>query len=293
MYSTVQSMYALSQYCFSCSFPDCTYYGIPIRSILPRLLSTIRHTDQIQKVLSFEELEKLNPEVFGWLNIYGTQIDYPIVQGEDNEKYLNTNAEGNYSLSGALFLDYENSPDFSDYNSIIFGHHMDQGAMFGEIDLFKDQDFLDTHRYGSLYYNHSQYGLELVCYLDADAYDTSVYGILHSENGREEYLNNIIGKSLAKSDVSVFASDQLVLLSTCSTTSTNGRHILVGRITEEVQPDTFIKEETINKGTGIDSGNSWIQYLRNLGGWIWIIPLFILVLIILLLLYRKKRRKDR
>lgn len=57
---------------------------------------------------SFEELIKINPDVYGWISIYGTQIDYPLVQGEDNDKYVNTDAQGNFSLSGSLFLDCQN-----------------------------------------------------------------------------------------------------------------------------------------------------------------------------------------
>ncbi|MCG4817374.1 class B sortase, partial [Collinsella aerofaciens] len=74
--------------------------------------------------LSFEQLKELNPEVFGWLTVYGTNIDYPVTQGKDNWKYVNTNALGEYSLSGAIFLDYTNRKDFQDFNSILYGHHM-------------------------------------------------------------------------------------------------------------------------------------------------------------------------
>ena len=77
---------------------------------------------------TFQELQAINPEVFSWLTVYETNIDYPVTQGDDNMKYVNTNAEGGYSLSGSIFLDYENSRDFSDFNSILFGHHMEKQA---------------------------------------------------------------------------------------------------------------------------------------------------------------------
>lgn len=101
---------------------------------------------------SFVELQAINPDVFGWLNVYGTNIDYPLLQGEDNSKYVNTNVDGEYSLIGALFLDYRNKPDFSDFNSIIYGHHMAEDKMFGDIADFADRGFFDSHRYGSLFY---------------------------------------------------------------------------------------------------------------------------------------------
>ena len=62
--------------------------------------------------LSFEALQALNPEVISWLSVYGTHIDYPVTQSQDNRKYINTNARGEYALSGSIFLDYHNQPDY-------------------------------------------------------------------------------------------------------------------------------------------------------------------------------------
>ena len=64
--------------------------------------------------VSFEEIQKVNPDVFAWITEYDTGIDYPIVHGEDNFQYLNQNAQKKYSLSGAIFMDYRNQPDFQD-----------------------------------------------------------------------------------------------------------------------------------------------------------------------------------
>ncbi len=100
--------------------------------------------------LSFDQLRSINPDVFAWLTVYGTSIDYPVLQAKDNLVYINTDAEGNYSLSGAIFLDSRNANDFSDYNSIIHGHHMAASAMFGDLSKFNDQTFVDTHQYGNL-----------------------------------------------------------------------------------------------------------------------------------------------
>jgi len=80
---------------------------------------------------SFKELQQINPDVIAWLTVYGTNIDYPMTQGRDNMQYINTNVEGQYSLSGSLFLDCCDSSDFSDFNSIVYGHHMEKKAMFG------------------------------------------------------------------------------------------------------------------------------------------------------------------
>ena len=110
---------------------------------------------------SFEELRAMNPDVIGWLTIYDTTIDYPVLRSpKSNDDYLSKNAEGDWEGSGSLFLDHHNKADFSDFNTIIFGHHMAGPAMFGEIDEFLNKDFFDEHEYANLFYSDG--GLELV-----------------------------------------------------------------------------------------------------------------------------------
>ena len=99
------------------------------------------------------EMDKspLTSDVVGWITIDGTGIDYPIMQGEDNLEYLNLDPYGAYSLSGSIFLDCRSSKDFSDPYSIIYGHHMEYGKMFGNLDDFLDPDYLSSHEEGTLY----------------------------------------------------------------------------------------------------------------------------------------------
>ncbi len=96
--------------------------------------------------VDFQELWKVNPDVAGWLTIPGTRIDYPILQAENNEKYLHTDMEGKESTAGAIYMDFENERDFSDFHNVIYGHHMKNGSMFKDIVYFKEQDFLENHR---------------------------------------------------------------------------------------------------------------------------------------------------
>jgi sortase B len=188
---------------------------------------------------SFKELQALNAEVFAWLCVYGTNIDYPVTQGNSNMKYVNTSAEGLYSLSGAIFLDSSNSNDFSDFNSIIYGHHMARKVMFGEIGAFSNRDMFDSHRYGSLYFNGKDHGLEFFAFIHTDSYDSSIYSPNVGAEHRQAYLNNLLAKAMYTRDISVTVEDHIVLLSTCSSNSTNGRDILVGRITDSVYDPTI------------------------------------------------------
>jgi sortase B len=190
--------------------------------------------------LSFVELQTINPEVIAWLCIYGTHIDYPVTQGSDNIKYVNTNAKGQRSLSGALFLDASASPDFRDFSSVIYGHHMEKNAMFGEIGLFSDERYFEEHRYGTLYFGNKTHGLEFFAFLRVDAYDTEVFKTKITDiKDKEAYLDLLFKRALRTSEANVTTADTLVLLSTCSTKTTNGRDVLVARLTPEVFSDAF------------------------------------------------------
>ena len=191
---------------------------------------------------SFKELQIINPEVFAWLTVYGTNIDYPVTQGSDNMKYVNTNAEGQYSLSGAIFLDTDNSKDFSDFNSILYGHHMAKKVMFGEIDEFADKSKFDSHRYGNLYFDGKDHGIEFFAFLHTDAYDHAVFNANVNDDARQSYLDNLLVKATHARDIGVTIHDHIVLLSTCSSDSTNGRDILIGKLTDEVFDDQIITE---------------------------------------------------
>ena len=238
---------------------------------------------------TFQELQAINPEVFSWLTVYGTNIDYPVTQGGDNMKYVNTNAEGSYSLSGSIFLDYENSRDFSDFNSILFGHHMEKQAMFGEIGLFSDKDYFNARLYGSLYYNGTDHGLEFFAFLHTDAYDASVFAAGVSGEARQAYLNSLLDKAAFTRDIGVTAENRIVLLSTCSAESTNGRDILVARITDELFDDAFKTNETDNTGT-----HATVDGQTGIPGWLWIaLAALVLLILLVIVLYHKRKHLAR
>ena len=89
-------------------------------------------------------------------------------------------------------MDYMNQKDFSDFNTIIYGHHMDGGAMFGDFDQYLDQSFADSHLYGNIFTNGKDYGLELFAFLELDAYNTGLYVTPVQEVSRkEQYLQEI------------------------------------------------------------------------------------------------------
>lgn len=236
--------------------------------------------------------------MFGWLTVYGTHIDYPLVQGTDNETYVNTSVTGEKVLSGSLFLDARNQPGFQDFNSIIYGHHMAKQVMFGEIGDFARQSYFEEHRYGKLYFDGTEKGIEFFTFLAADTYDTSIYspGVTGQEQ-KSEYLRNLLKRGMYTREIGIRSSDQLVLLSTCSTEATNGRHILVGRISDTVYEDPFAVSQSVWDLGEENIWNRLVGLLNKLSVRNWMIISMILligiVILVVLGIFPSKKRKRR
>lgn len=240
--------------------------------------------------LSFEELKKINPEVFGWITIYGTHIDYPIAQAEDNDKYVNTSITGEYSLVGSIFLDYRNKNDFSDYNSILYGHHMEANAMFGEVGNFKEKEYFGEHKYGNLYFGGKDHGLEFFAFLEQDAYNFDFFiPAIEGEEKQQAYLRMLLDNAIYTRDIGLKPDDHIVLLYTCTSSTTNGRHVLAARITDQVFENNFEKEPA--KIFGLDSQKIWALF-NKLPLWAWIVIILILLLLMEIAL-RKALERSR
>lgn len=230
---------------------------------------------------SFKQLQKINPDVFGWIRINDTHINYPLVQAQDDDKYMNTDAEGNYQLSGAIFLHCANNPNFMDFNSIIYGHHMEEHMMFGDVGEFNKKSYFDSHKYGNLYFNGKNHGIELFALLQVDAYNDFIFNVCpDTEEAKQEYLNQILDNAKYKRDINVTAKDHLVLMTTCTSDMTNGRNVLVGRLTNKVYPQ---KKPSKNLGTGLK------QTVLSIPVYIWLL----ILLVVLLILTKILKRRDR
>lgn len=153
----------------------------------------------------------ITDEMVAWLTIDGTNIDYPVMQSDDNTKFLNTDPFGNYSLSGSIFLDSRCSPDFSDGYSVIYGHHMEYGHMFGALDDYLNPEYLKSHSSGTLMIGRNA---EKVCRLrvfasmKVSAREKTVFDI--DNDGIRQYIRD-------NSEVMTEEEDSRILaLSTCA-----------------------------------------------------------------------------
>lgn len=132
----------------------------------------------------------ITEDMVAWLTVDDTNIDYPVMQAENNTKYLNTDPYGQYSLSGSIFLDSRNAPDFTDAYSLVYGHHMEYGKLFGALDDFLDNAYLKEHSTGTLIVGRTGeavYPLRVFAGMEADAKNDTVF--TPAENaGIEEYI---------------------------------------------------------------------------------------------------------
>lgn len=233
--------------------------------------------------VSFEELRQNNKDVIGWITLYGTGIDYPIVQAEDNIKYLTTDVSGKFAASGSIYLDYRNKADFSDFNSIIYGHHMAESAMFGDIGNFAEKTYFDSHQYGYLFANDREYGLEMFAMLEIDAYNGSIYqpGIQTLET-QNDYLESIASLAMFTRETSVTTEDRIVLLSTCTENITNGRHVLVAKLLDTVPENPYKDSQGESSGSKIRAGSEALfQKAGQMPAFIWVLLFLILLLFLL------------
>ena len=179
----------------------------------------------------FEELKKINPDTVGWVEIYDTNICYPIVQGQDDLEYAGKDIYGYNSLTGSIYLSSKNQSAFNDWYNLIYGHHMDNGAMFGDIDKYRDKNFFYSHQKGILQTLDGNYELTITACVLTNSYEDVIYTVGSKDESQYGELHDYITENSVMlddgSDVKQLGdSTKILALSTCEGASTNGRLVL-------------------------------------------------------------------
>ena len=226
---------------------------------------------------SFTRLKEVNEDARGWITIYDTNIDYPVVQGEDDLEYASKDIYGKTSITGAIYLKTDNAEDLSDPYNVIFGHHMDNGAMFGDLEKYKQEEYFKSHLGGWLYAGGRYYRLDVFSVMLTDAYNDNVYDI--KKLTISERVNYILANSeyyrlLSDSDrealelfekegVSVLDKLQksgdpamIIALSTCESAITNGRIVVFCKATPVDYKDIPGFADNGNQNGGNGGGNN-------------------------------------
>jgi len=182
-----------------------------------------------RREIDWTGLTKINADVIGWIDIPAIEVSYPVLQAEDNEYYLHRDIHQEYLFAGSIFMDSYNSPDLSNYNTMLYGHNMRDGSMFAKIRNFRDEETLKSCRYFWIYTPEADYLYE-ICSIHYAAVGSDTYTVRF--NDYDSYID-WLGKMQQSSDpatgVELAGGDRIVTLSTCTTDSST-RTVVQGKL---------------------------------------------------------------
>lgn len=174
--------------------------------------------------VDFAGLTAKYPDVVGYIYAANTKMQYPIVQSSSNDFYLNHDLDGKENNNGSIFMEHLCSSDFSDHNTIIYGHNMKSGLMFAGLTNFKNQSYYNAHPYFYIYTPTQDYKLNLFAGFVCE-HDDEVYALSLSQS----QLEAMAAKSTFKSNIGI-PTGNLVTLSTCSYEFDDARYVVVGEL---------------------------------------------------------------
>lgn len=181
--------------------------------------------------IDFESLKVMNPDIVAWLKIPGTVIDYPIVQADDNDKYLHTDFEGKQSSAGAIFLDCDSESSLLGHHSVLYGHHMRNGSMFAQIVKFKDEAFFKENREIIIYLPDQELHLRTIAALYGDASGEKRRTVFDSQEMFDQYIDDMT-KACNFRELPPDGTASLYSFVTCSYEFDNARTILYAVLEE-------------------------------------------------------------
>lgn len=213
------------------------------------------HTQKAEKVQinpGLLALHEQNPDCIGWITIEGTAIDYPVMyHPEEKNYYLRRNFEKEYDVSGTPFVAEICDPEESD-NLIIYGHHMNSGAMFADLEKYKSKDFYKEHPVISFSTLHDEEEYQIIAAFTTPVHmghDFEFYNFSDAESIVEfyEYVETCRKKSIYDTGYSAEYGDKLITLCTCEYSQKNGRMVVVGKLNLNGNNSTEEQDNSIVK----------------------------------------------
>lgn len=190
-----------------------------------------------ERMLQLEELQKENSEIIGWLEIEGTNINYPVLQGTDNEFYMKNNYKKEKSKNGSIFLDKSYNWDIPSSNLLVYGHNNKNGTMFQDLLKYKKEDFYKEHTKIKFTTNKEDSVYEIMSVFYSRVYYKNeknvfrYYYFVNAENEQEynDFVNNAKKASIYDTGITAEYGEQLLTLSTCSYHTEDGRFVVVAK----------------------------------------------------------------
>lgn len=211
--------------------------------------------DDAQALKDPEALKKINEDYRAWLTVYDTTIDYPVLQGPDDVYYASRDINKKTSLTGSIYLAADNTSDFSDAYNLIYGHHMDNKAMFGGLDQYLKEDYFKKHKEAIIVTPDKVYDIQFFATLQTNAYEAAIYSV-----GPDKDLG--VWRDFLQTHGTIYDQAALepgkkyIALSTCSSAATSGRLVLFGTMTErDIKPAPVGPDDTTPGGDSSSEGN--------------------------------------
>ena len=184
-----------------------------------------------QEILDAQK--QINSDIVGWLTIPNTNIDYLFVQASDDNFYLRRDLNKRQASAGSIFMDSRNSSDFSDFNTILYGHNMKNGSMFHNLRKFADKDFFDGNRTGTIFLADRVFSLQIFAYLVTGADNAEIYQtVIITNPEKEDFFDYIRDHARQYRDIGLTAQDRIVTLSTCAYEYDDARMVLLAQLVE-------------------------------------------------------------
>lgn len=206
-------------------------------------------------------LQAINPDIVAWVYVPGTEINYPVVQGEDNEEYLHTAFDGStgwLASAGTIFLDASNASDLSDRNSALYGHHMNDGSMFAAIADWTTEEEFNSHRDVYVLTPEGNYRLKTYALVLTTGTDAIVQTTFASDESFAAYVQDKLDRSVVSQTGDVLSATDIqksMILSTCEYSQNDGRAVLFAAVVETTVADDPYISASEEGTTGLSSND--------------------------------------
>lgn len=182
--------------------------------------------------IDWDKLLSMNGDTVAWIRAKDTKINYPIVQGKDNDFYLHHLFNKEYNFKGTLFVDCNVKRPFKDFNSIIYGHTMKDGSMFKTLGKYEDMEYYDKHKIMFLATPKKNYDVKIFAMAkivaSSDLYKMDFADVVD----KQQYIDKVRKISKIKTSVKVGPKDRLIMMSTCTTDVNEDRFVVYGKLVE-------------------------------------------------------------
>jgi sortase B len=195
-----------------------------------RVQTWTNQSQEIDASLDFAKLKQINSDFVAWLGQQGNDINYPVVQGRDNDYYLNRLFNLERNKMGSIFMDYRNRNDFSDRNTIIYGHNMRDGSMFSTLSQYQSPNFILQQPYILLFTEQHRYRIDFFAGMVVDGSYESVRFDFSNDEDFLSYIKTLTEASSFKTSHEITEIDRIVSLVTCSYEYNNARYALYGKL---------------------------------------------------------------